>query len=120
MVDVKRKKRVKKSKQLEYHKWIDMRVIIPSVVIAFIFSIFVYLYVNESVMIMALWSYLSAVYGFALFTETEGIVFTVSKIAFFTADFIIVFCISYIVLWLVAHEEDKRLYKKYKKEGLLK
>jgi hypothetical protein len=120
MVDVKRKKQTKKSKQIEYHKWIDMRVIIPSIIIAFVFSIFVYLYVNEAVIIMAVWSYLSAVYGLALFAETDGIVFAVSKIAFFTADFIVVFFISYVVLWLIAREEDKRLYKKYKKEGLLK
>lgn len=118
MVEAKRKK-IKSKKTYEYHKLIDMRIAIFSIIIAFIFSLFVYLYVNESLLMIAILTYLSTIYGYATFVEPSSLVVTVSKIVFFTVDFIIVFCISYIVIWFISKEEDKRLYKQYKKKRLL-
>jgi hypothetical protein len=120
MVEQKRKNQKRNVKANQPSKWLDMRVIIPSIIVSFIFSISIYLYMDHSLMMNSLWVYLSAIYGFGFFVEPEGVELVASKIVFFTVDFVIVFLISYVVFWFVVREEDKRLYKKYKKEGLIK
>lgn len=110
----------KKIKDKQSNKWIDMRVIVPSIILAFLFSITMYLFVDHSLILMSVWTYLSAVYGFALFVQPEGVLFYASEIAFFTVDLIVVFFLSYLVLWFIVREEDKRLYRQYKKKGLVK
>ena len=118
MVVAKRKSK-KRSKDLVYHKYLDFRAIIPAVIIAFIASIATtfffmdYFVIGFEENIISVFAIPAAV--------AAGVVFTlVSKILFFTMEFFAVFIAVYFVLWVVFHEQDKKLYMEYKKKGLLK
>jgi len=121
MVDAKIKKEInKKFKREPYHKYIDMRALIPAAVIAFILSIFAYLYVNEAVLSAAIYLYVAfAIGGIPTFLASDGTMFMFPKVIFFTIDFIVFLVVSYVLLWIIVREQDKREYYHMKKKRQL-
>jgi len=103
----------------KYHKYLDFRAIIPAVIIAFISSAITAFYFMDS-FVVAFENNLVTMFAVPT-AVAAGIIFSlVSKIAFFTIEFIVIFLAVYAVLWIIFWEQDKKLMMKYKKKGLLK
>jgi hypothetical protein len=101
-----------------YHKYLDFRAIVPAAIIAFVFSAVSVFYVLDAVLMPIVAAGVSGMIGLPILIA-DPTLFMVSKITFFTMDFFVVFFAIYVILLIVCHDQDKKLYMEYKKKRLV-
>ena len=97
-----------------YYRYIDLRAIIPAMLIALVWGLAISFYIPSSAITQIIAEQTTHAVHFPVLTG--WIVDIIFRGIVFVFDFIIVFLIFYFIFWVVWKEQDKRLILKPKKK----
>jgi hypothetical protein len=114
----KKKEKVKELSDLETwnKKYIDMRAIVPSFVIALLWSLLIAIWFPAQAFTEKMSEGFGAMFAAPVTIASGMIINILLRAAIFVVDFVFVFFISYMILWALWREQDKRVYLQMKKK----
>jgi hypothetical protein len=96
-------------------KYLDMRVIGPSFVISFLWALYISFYIPATSIVEFCITSLSPLSFYTYPEDLLTLMGIILRISVFILDFLIVFALCYLFIWIFVRERDKRMYLQYKR-----
>ena len=104
----------------DYHKYLDMRAIIPAFIVSLLWSLAIAFYIPATAITEIILEMISTELTANAAVLGGIVVEMVFRAVVFVVDFILVFALSYIVLWVLFREADKKMLLEMKKKKEIK